>query len=87
MILNQCHHKNQFHTKVLVLLKSYLIHVHLKGDASTISSLRIYIKLFVEKLCCTCRIFRAIGCKLLYLLLQIYIAVCVGNPGSSLLIF
>ena len=41
MILNQCHHKNQFHTKVLLLLKSYLIHVHLKSDAFTISSLRI----------------------------------------------
>ena len=66
---NLCQHKNQFHTKELVLLKSYLMHVRLRMDACTISSLGT-------------RVFKAIVYKPFYLLLLNSITITVGNPES-----
>ena len=80
---NLCEHKNQFHSKESVLLKSYLIHVHLRRDVFNVSLLCIYIGLFIENEYCTYRVFKTIGCKLFYLLLLNSIPISIGNPGPS----
>ena len=78
-----CENKNQFYVKELVLLKFCMIHLHLRRDVFTISSLCIHIRLFMKNVYCTYRVFKAIECKLFCLLLLNSIPISAGNPGSS----